>query len=199
MHLFHIRHSHIFLAAAMAITVPASAQSVFGFEFGKPLVLPECEFKQYAKIKAYDPLPEQTCFHEPFLINTYKIPVRRIIFGKSEHPDIVKYWQIIALEIDNTLQGIEFFTLGASSQDAVLDSLTKKFGKPSSVSTKSVQTATSAPFQAIHATWKTDTLIVTFDGITDRLDRGQVFIDSPQGSALRASWAAETSAAKRGL
>jgi len=166
---------------------------------GKPLTLPECAYKIVATIKLYNDLPDTTCTQEAHKINTYGQPVRRIIFSQKEAPAIVKSWQMIALEADGNLIGLEFFTVGVAAQDVTLQTLTQKYGKPSTKYSKTVGNALGATAEAISATWTTRELSVSFDGITDRLDRGRVVIDLPQATALRQSWNMQETAGNRAL
>ena len=191
------------VVAACAFLLASSAfaadLTVFGFELGKPLNLPECRYKMSGTMKLYDILSDTTCTEEAILINTYGQPVRRIIFSQKEAPTIVKSWQMIALEADGNLIGVEFFTVGASAQDVTLQTLTQKYGKPSGKSSKTVGNNFGASMEAITASWKTQELNVYFEGITDRLDRGHVLIDLPQASALRESWFKQGTAGNRAL
>lgn len=189
----------LLLIASFSVTSAQAATSVFGFELGQPIGVSECPFKpeKYplpGKIasKYYDPLPPETCFEEAHQINTYGQAVRRIIFGRGESPVIVKNWNMIALERDGQLIGVHFFTTGVASQDVVFNELVKKFGKPNEQHANESKNAMGATFQALHASWDSAELVVRFDGITDRLDRGEVTIDLPEAFALRKSWDAST-------
>lgn len=191
------------LGALCSVLVTASAcaadLTVFGFELGKPLNLPECQFKLSGTTKLYEPIPAQTCTQDPVKIDTYGQPVRRIVFSKAEAPDIVKNWQMIALEAGGNLIGLEFFTAGAVSQDLVYQTLAQQYGKPTRKNTSAVGNNFGASAQAISAAWASRQLNVTFDGILDRLDRGRVVIDTSEATVLRQQWDTNDNSARRTL
>jgi hypothetical protein len=182
----------VIVAIAVLFSVAANAQdlTVFGFELGKPLSLPECPATRtpVGATKFYEEIPAYTCFQEPRKFNGYGIPARMVVFGKSEAPPFVRYWRFVALEHGGVLIGVRFGTNGASSQDLVISQLTAKYGKPSSTSTRVVQNLMGAQFNAIIAVWSGGSVDVTYDGVTGEIDRGQVTIDLPQATALRRSW-----------
>lgn len=181
----------------VAGSVCAADLTVFGFVLGKPLSLPECQFKMVGTAKLYEPIPPQTCAQDPIKIDTYGQPVRRIIFAQAEAPDIVKNWQMIALEAGGNLVGLEFFTAGAVSQDLVFQTLARQYGKPTRKTTSAVGNNYGASAQAISAAWASRQLNVTFDGIQDRLDRGRVVINTPEAAALRQQWDTNDNSARR--
>lgn len=174
-------------------------QTVFGFELGKPLNLPECTYQTVGRIKLYDTIPTKTCVHEATTINGYKQPVRRIIFSQEEAPTIVQNWAALALEVNGNLVGIEFFTPGVAAQDLVMDTLTKKYGKPDSAMMHNVQNSFGAGFSAVSATWDMPNIHVHFEGVTDRLDSGNVKIDLPIAAKLRESWLHDDRQGQKGL
>lgn len=180
------------LGAFCCVLVTASAYAadltVFGFELGKPLNLPECQFKMVSTAKLYDQTPAKTCTEDPTKIDTYAQPVRRIIFSRAEAPDIVKNWQMIALEAGGNLIGLEFFTIGAATQNLVYQTLIQQYGQPTRKNQSTVGNGFGASAQAVSASWATQKINVTFDGILDRLDSGRVLIDTPEATALRQQW-----------
>ncbi len=181
------------LLTMLPTMVFAADHTVFGFELGKPLTLPECEFKTVANTKMYDVTPRNTCFEAAHTMNGYGVPVRRIVFSQQDVPKIVKNWNLIALEAHGVLIGIRFATYGAASQELTLDQLTQKYGKPSAVSQHAVQTALGAAFNAVLAKWDFPDLSVTFDGITHSIDFGEVRIDLPEAVQMREEWAKQDS------
>lgn len=188
----------IFMSAAL--WRPVFAVQVFGIELGKSLELPECQFKLTGgKYKVYEVMPTTTCFEEPTNINGYGIPVRRVIFSQKEAPLIVKNWNIIVIEIDGKTEGIHFFTNGLVSQPIVINQLSEKFGKATTSLSRKVATSTSETLESLDAKWDLPGLKVTYWGTSGRIDRGEVYIDSPAASALRASWQAIDASKERKL
>ena len=138
--------------------------------------------------KHYDVTPDATCVHDFQKINTYNQRVRRVVFGKNEAPVWLKNWQLIALEANGNLIGIEFFTWGLSSQELVFSTLVNKFGQPTSKTTSQTQNSMGAEYQVINARWATSDIEVRFEGATDRVDSGRVVIDLPEATRIRAKW-----------
>lgn len=175
------------LLALFATAANAEGVQVFGFELGKPLSLPECPYKTFGSSpkKMYEILVQETCYWDTEKDRRSGIPVKRIVFSQKESPAIVKNWQIEAIESNDILVGFEFLTAGIESQDLVLSQLTQKFGKPESLTKRSVQTKFGATFGAVDASWKYGDVSVSFNGTTDRIDFGRVTIDLPVATEVR--------------
>lgn len=188
-----------FCSVLVTVSTYAADLKVFGFELGKPLNLPECQFKMISTAKLYDQTPAKTCTENPTKIDTYAQPVRRIIFSRAEAPEIVKNWQMIALEAGGNLIGLEFFTIGSATQNLVYQTLVQQYGQPTSKDLRAVGNSFGASAQAVSASWVTQQITVTFDGILDRLDRGRVLIDTPEATALRQQWDNTDNRARRTL
>ena len=189
------------VAALVAVHAAAADLTVFGFELGKPLTLPECPYTTLPgdNFKLYEVVPPRTCYQEPRAVNGYGIPVREIDFGKTSAPPYVLYWRMFAVEQGGDLIGVRFSTPGISAQDVVLGELRRKYGAPTSISSEPLQNAFGATFDSVSALWRGGAVDVTFEGTFGRLDRGEVTIDLPAATALRRSWERATSAAERKL
>lgn len=189
---FHMNYRNIAtLAILLAATSWSFGQSLvaFGFELGKPLDLPECPFKMSSGIKLYEIAPSNTCAEEAKPLNGYDQPVRRITFSQTEAPVIVKNWRAFPLEEDGNLIGLHFLTPGANAQQVVLDQFKEKYGPPTRVTSRQLQNAMGASFEAISAVWQLPLLRISFEGITGKIETGEVFIDTPPAVALREKWA----------
>lgn len=166
--------------------------TIFGFELGKPLNIPECEYTlSSGSIKLYDSPKQGVCFEGPHNIDGYNQPVKRIIFSDKTSPLIVANSSAIALEIDGNLAGLEFFTYGISAQDITLETLSKKYGKPTKKSAETIENNFGASVVSLTANWNLKKISITFEGVTDRLDRGHVIIDLHQARLLRKIWIKE--------
>ena len=180
------------LVAAMLVTATACAAdtTIFGFELGKPLVLPECPHKTLGSIprKMYSAIPPMTCAQDAHELNGYGKPVREIVFSEKETPSIVKNWRAFPLEVGGNLVGFHFITDGAEAQSAVMAALQKKYGKPEYSKTHGVQNSFGAQFDAVDASWHSGPVQVMYMGVLDRVDVGQVYIDLPEAVELRRSW-----------
>lgn len=191
----------ICVALCALVHFPCSAESIFGIEMGKRIDLPECPFKTHegSSVKYYDVLPKITCAQDAHPLNGYKINPREITFSQEEAPAIVRNWRMFVLEIDGRAEGFNFLTNGIQTQNEVLAVLTQKFGRPTSINRHTVSTVTSSPLDTFDAYWELPTVKITFWGTVNRVDRGEVLIDSPAASALRKSWTAEDQKKERQL
>lgn len=190
----------LLLGAMLATSTAFAADaSVFGFELGKPLVLPECPYRTISgsPMKLYGLTPPMTCAQDAHELNGYGQPVREIVFSEKEAPPIVKNWRFFALEVGGNLVGIHFITDGAAAQPAVMATLEQKYGKPELSKTHSVQNSLGAQFDAIDAKWHAGPVRVTYMGVLDRVDVGQVYVDLPEAVELRKSWSKAATASER--
>ncbi|HTP98735.1 MAG TPA: hypothetical protein VMN56_05365 [Casimicrobiaceae bacterium] len=176
-------------AVALSCASAQAATTIYGFEFGKPIALPECplipNMPQIGGRKDYQITPSYTCRWDPQEVNGEPALVTRIIWSAKESPLAVRSWQANAIELHGGLAGFDFFTNGVSSQSIVLEQLTEKFGPPTSISHERVQNLAGAAFDSITALWRGGEVDVTFYGTRNRLDRGEVFIDLPEVTAMR--------------
>ena len=162
--------------------------SIFGFEFGKPISLPECPYKLYGGSKSYEIFPPTTCIQDAHALNGYGQPVRRITFSKQESPLIVKNWTAFPLEANGVLIGLHFLTPGLSAQEIALSQLKQKYGEPTRSGFHQVQNAMGATYESQSATWETNALRISFEGMTTRIETGEIIIDTPEATVLRSQW-----------
>src|SRR5687767_4273408 len=164
--------SHVTAQAQSSQTAsPTKAvdMTVFGFSFGQPFTLPECERTSYG----YKIDIRNVCFErlsdsksknrknqalEPMVNETVKVR-----FPVLDGPQIVKGDGFLALILNGKLEGIGFNTLGVRNADSVLQTLKQKFGAPATVVSKKVRNVMGASFDAFHATWALSDLYITFD------------------------------------
>lgn len=180
----------------------ADVLSVFGFEFGKSIELPECSFKLVgnSKMKMYEVLPSVTCIQEAHALNGYGQPIRRIVFARGEAPAIVKNFTIFPLEVGGILVGLNFLTPGLAAQDVVLAELTRKFGSPAKFEKLTAKNLMGASFDTFESKWvAADDVSVVFTGVTTRVETGEVFIDTAAARSLRAGWQKNSAANERPL
>lgn len=185
------RFAQVLAVFLLVAPLPAGAEdiTIFGLKLGSELVLPECPYKMDGERKSYKFREVvSVCAESPAPIRTYGQPVRRIAFPLTSAPAILKNWSLIALEIDGRLEGIEFFTSGISSQELVFEQLTEKFGKPTALNRRAMQTMMGAAFEVIDATWDSPALYVRFRGAESNVNSGNVTIDRPAATAARHKW-----------
>lgn len=188
----------IFLTATFA--AKADDLTIFGFELGKPLTLPECPIESLISEpghKLYKTVVPVTCIQDAHPLDGYGQPVREITFSLKDCPLIVKNWRAFPLEEEGNLIGFHFLTTGIASQDVVMQQLQKKYGKPTSIKKNAVQNGFGATFETINAQWQTGKVTVTFHGTLDRLGTGEVFVDLPAAVKLRKSWEKSSHSSER--
>jgi hypothetical protein len=176
----------------------AGGNTIFGLEFGKPISLPECIYKERQNgSKDYETSYTQpkTCVEDPLQLNdgAYPVPVRRITFSNSECPSYAsEYCYAYAIEDENgNLVSVEVMTDGVSGMDQAFQKLTAKYGKPRVMKTSVAKNVLGASFKVIDAKWTNKYVSVWLKGTTSRLDNGEIIIDSPAGLALKKSWASK--------
>lgn len=170
-------------------TISAAGPTIYGFEFGKPIALPDCPVDEsISKIlgrKDYKTIPNAHCAKDVRTFPTEPLPVVEIHWPQDKGPAGMSWNRAFASVMDGGLVGFKFFTMGVRNQDLMLSRLTEKFGKPTTLTTERVQNIGGAAFDSITATWRGADLDVTFYGTVDKLDNGEVYIDTPQVTKLR--------------
>jgi len=170
---------------AFWLIAAAALPSVFGLQLGAPISLPECKIVPGLSIKAYAVDQTAPCWESPIVLSGDVLPSTPIDFPAASAPLIVKNARIYALPIDGKVESIMFLTPGAGAQSLVMAELRKKFGPPSSETTSTVGNALGATFNAIDARWTIAGAEVRYRGVADRIDSGEVTIDTAKAKALR--------------
>jgi hypothetical protein len=171
------------LAAAEPTSTVSSAPDtkVFGLQLGADLSLQECQKTKVGNRYFYTWKDTAWCYQHwngP-LEGAVVTETVEIAFPFADRPQLTSDLALIGQVIDGKLEGISFGTLGAPDQDRVLQALTGKYGKPTVSRSYETQTYAGAKFRAVKVIWMFSDLIVTFEGVTDRVDRGLVKIDTP--------------------
>lgn len=179
------RHE-ILTAAIVAFTFSTSAaatdMSVFGLSLGQKLSIPECEKTKYG----YSLVIKQACYQSlsaqkaPVVTGTIliKIPIKEI-------PGVIKGDTVSGQVVDGNLEAVGFNTRGISDQESALDTLQKKYGKPSAYEPRAVQNQMGATYNVFTAGWEFSELVITFQSVTDTINSGMVNIDTRKGLEYR--------------
>lgn len=153
---------------------------VFGIALAHPLAIPECSAATVRSV----------CFDRAGIyrgigargscdpITTAQVAVR---FPPLELPVYVRDSSVLAEVIDGQVESLTFYTTGVTNQGQVLDELIAKFGKPTSSSTRPMQTRGGAKFDSAVAIWSLPGVGVSFAGTIGSVDRGVVIISTPKG------------------
>ena len=162
--------------------------TVMGLELGAPLDLPPCKMKVRHGVPLPAPGQVGTCVEAPRKDTDLPVPVRTVWFAADRAPAIVVGRYVRAIEADGRLEGLQFHTAGADTQDAVLAALTDKFGTPAARDNKRVMSDAGVAQNAIIADWAPAGLHVHMEGVADHDYLGLVAIDTPAGLAQRRAW-----------
>lgn len=93
----------------------------------------------------------------------------------TETPSYFKYG--LDVEVSNgVVTSAFFFTKGYEVQDAVLQALVQKYGKPHEIKTTATQNSYGAQYERVSALYKFQNIVVFFDGMMNSTDAGVVTI-----------------------
>lgn len=186
------------ISAFVLQSASASAldMTVFGFELGRPLALPECKFEPAGPAKVYYPVQAITCLEENRTPGD-AVTARILRFASSDRPEALKDGYAILVESRGQLIGFQFSTYGVRYQQAVYDDLKAKYGKPAAVRMSLAQNAFGASFSVLHARWTFKAFAVTFDGADTETDEGTVTVDMPDAARARARWESDRNTGKK--
>jgi hypothetical protein len=177
--------SIVFATAAAPFDRP---WNVFGLELGKPVSLPNCNYKTLpggtVSKYTFENDPINAC-HEPD-IQLSDAPWRRgyVNFPVAKTPLILPINGGFTLVVDGKLEGLRFSTLSYANTDAIMRELTTKFGRPTSV-TNTVSTVSGIAVPARWAEWKLPDLYVSYRNIDTDMKYGFLEIETPVMRALR--------------
>ena len=170
---------------ALASTFLYAEETVFGFTLGKRIEAPECPSKTIrGGTKLFDVISKFTCMWDVEQRKDDVLPSRTVVLAFDSAPRFMKGLFRAWLR-DDLFVGAEFYTYGIQSQDEAFGQLTTKYGKPTHISKSRVQNLAGASFDAITAEWRRDNLIVLFNGVTNRIDLGEVRIETLELAELR--------------
>ena len=163
----------------------ANAVTVLGIRLGSPLALPECS---YSRIDSQTVIFNEANQHDCYQIETTsgRTTLRsndNIFVSWASQPTIAISDADVQL-VGGKAEGIGVNTAGIKTQQADLQALIDKFGKPTSLQTVPMGNAMGAVFDTVRARWLLpDGTHVTYTSADDRIDRGLISISTPAGRA----------------
>jgi len=179
--------------AGVAATVD-SLHSVFGIALGQPLAIPECPKYGSGPFIRYEFRKEEACWQRP-VESAGCEPITDGYAGVEFPVHTLPLWtrtsRVTVRIVAGRVEGARIYTSGIKGQDAALQSLIDKYGKPSSSLNADVQNRMGAQYTSLNSSWKVGDLTVVLLGTTGRLDEGQVEISTDIGSAAFKSDAAK--------
>ena len=176
---------------------PVNAWTIFGLELGKPATTAQCKLKTYADGSksefVYEDDPAEICI-EPD-IQLRDAPWRRgsVNFPLKRIPLIVHGSSGFTLVVEGKLEGLQFDTMSYAHQDAIIQELTAKFGRPTSVH-RVTATPHGIPIPATEAEWQLPDLYVRYESVGYSVDYGGLWIETPVMQAVRRKFEAHNRA-----
>lgn len=171
------------LAIALSLLLSSlyayAEETVFGFAIGKRIEAPECPSKIIAGRKYFNVISPYTCAWDEERKPNDLLPSRIIVLATNSAPPFMKGLFRAYLK-DDLFAGARFSTFGIKSQDETFAQLTGKYGEPSSIIRSKVQNLAGASFEAITAEWRRNDIVVIFKGVTDKIDLGEVQIETKE-------------------
>jgi len=181
------------MAVLSLVLLPASGQAqapwtVYGIELGQPVALPACKHKTLPNGQPsqyiYEDDPAETC-HEPE-IQLRDAPWQRgsVNFPLRKQPLISAFNSGFTLIIDGKVEGLQFSTRGDANTNAIINELSTKFGRPTSIS-KTTSTVAGIAVPAVHTEWDLESLYVSYLNIHREIGYGLLEIETPKMQAVR--------------
>ncbi|WP_336324783.1 hypothetical protein [Stenotrophomonas muris] len=180
--------------AAMMAPALAHGADFMGIELGAKFDMPECEIERtnYSSRYIYDSdQPVTPCWEHSILdgkpgdyldtAGTFKI---NFIADGAKRPAGVRSNAVKLIVVSGVVEGVEAATGGYEYQDRLLQALVTKFGKPTSLSSETMQNRMGATFDSHEAIWKTKVLEVNFSGMGSSTDFGHITVYSPKATAF---------------
>lgn len=117
--------------------------------------------------------------------------MRQVGVPRDKRPAFMDGARLVAFVDGNALVGVIVPTDGIRSQDAAVQSLTARYGKPFRQEQEDMKDKAGQPVKAIHAGWMRRPLTVELYAIPENPNEGTVELMLPQARALMANRDAE--------
>jgi hypothetical protein len=168
----------VFATACSAVAQSKNTTTPLGFEIGKRLDLPIC---QYTAQKIVG-IQQYTCLEPASESSQYQT---RVHFGLKEVPPIVKGLSITVQLADDNLESLHFATPGIGSKDKVLRMFTEKYGTPTQLKKESLQDADGTKYQTFIAIWDMPSLYVEYTPTNQDIKEGFARIETQHARQIR--------------
>lgn len=160
----------IFMASiANANDGKALPMDVFGIVVGSPINIPKCAEDNGVGTN-------KECWYR----NSYTADGDVEIATPRSAPLPSWVRRISVQIIDGNVEGIQIYTMGSDVQQDVLQALLAKYGKPTELDHKDMQTLGGATFKSVSAYWQSGSIAVLFSGVDNNIDNGVVRIVTPK-------------------
>jgi len=170
----------LFASSCSAIAQDSSKMTALGFEIGKPLDLPVCQYTTGTKSVG---IQQRTCVEpadERLQNHT------RVHFGLKEIPPLVKGLSMTVDVVDDKLEALYFATPGLNGKERTLRIFTEKYGTPTTLTRESLQSADGAKHETFTAVWDLPTLYVEYTPTSGNVNEGSARIETQRARQARA-------------
>jgi len=159
--------------------------SVYGFSLGVQASVPSCDDES---VRDSSKLPfidyTEACSETLSFTVPNQLWVR---FPSAEAPKLARGGRIVLHLHDNEIEGISWGTQGVYDAASIVDALTAKFGKPTSLKKEQVHKMSGQTFAAWNVVWKRRGYVVKYDtiGPLQHIDVGSVEIYTDTGMSRK--------------
>jgi hypothetical protein len=182
----------LFTLTACALLHAEPDMVIFGeINFGRPLSIPECQ-----KERGYAPAFNKT--KDTCITLSPNGAFVRVLFPSDENM-IASGSQVVVWPAAGNVEAVQFMTGGPNSDAEVMETLRKKYGRPTTEQHESMQNGFGATFDRHSAAWVLNGLSVSYTSIFDNATRGKVVIKTPEGGRIIEAFDSKTSGAKRAM
>ncbi len=193
------RKALLFLLATFAANTALAHEpiTIFGIQFNQAIAVPECPWKEVrdsfsrdrkATKREYSNLyfSETLCYTQ--LSNIGQPPKDGnvgFIFPLSKEPSMGRLGGRL---VNGRLVRMSIYTRGIGAQASDFETLTNKFGQPTTLKRPTVQNRMGASFDTIEAEWKLPGEVsVVYGSALTKIDEGIVIVSTPTGDAAEKS------------
>lgn len=160
--------------ASASVSAQSPTTSIFGMTAGEAIPYPTCGKRPHTAICKQMFNTRDGVWVEYF-----------INYPSDQSPEMVSSNIVSVKTVDDKIVAFRFETLGVRSQDYDIERLSKKFGKPESVTKVPMKTLAGGSFDATLAKWSVNGLTVVLDSMGYGLDGGKVEIYTPLGMEIQ--------------
>lgn len=167
--------------------------SVFGIKIGEPFSIPDCEPGDVIASKKLCAITSKS------IKTAWGTTDIEISFPDKDKPDFLKALTLSVSILDGKVESVSFATNGNEYQNEVLKTLVAKYGKPKKLKKISVRNSFNTTYIKYSAVWSFAAFTVTFEGIDDELDWGNVEVSSNKYRKLLKEWEKKSDESKTKL
>jgi hypothetical protein len=168
------------------IAMAAALPTIFGFQFGAPVTLPECVHSllsngRYSAV-AYAAHQIRLCQQQSETSTDQTSTGRSVTFPVDQMPLILGLPNILLTVMDDKLEAMSAATLNFRTADVIIDQLVEKFGPP----TERTEVAFPIGLRSVMGAqllWIREGYRIEYHAIGNSLDHGWLYIETDKARA----------------